>query len=1096
MGELYYAAWALVLARHSDDGDAGLVSFDCTAGTLHLTYSLETPIGAFIDEVSEKVRQLLGNGPTPDEGPGQLRPFASTLRVGTAEPTIQDSRSHRAKVLRIDSGSHFTGDALEITCPRDGEGTAIQALHGGRMATSTSAEILVAHLETAVVQLQSLPPSTPLRQIQLFGRFDEHHLLRWNREPPPSVEESLVGLFARQVRLQPEAPAVCACDDDLSYAELDDVSLRLAGELVRRGVKDGDAVALCFDKSALAVVAMLAVLRAGANFVHLGVSTPKLRRDQILAACDATLLLVDSSNDACLNDHVPLTGLRIDLPFVVSLEVPTAPLPIVSSHHVAATTFTSGSTGLPKGIVVEHGSIATSCEAMATRFDIGPHTRILQFASYTFDASVGDVFYGLSRGACVCCPSEDERVDTLAAAARRMQVNWAFITPSVLSLLQPSDIPSLRRLLLGGEPPAPNHVWLWAKSVSLHLVMGPAECAIYCAGSDAVVPGQDTSTFGRAAGCRMWVVDPEDHTKLAPIGCPGELVVEGRIVARGYLNDDSRTGSSFFTEAPWLPSQLQTNSSTRRLYKSGDLVRFDVDNGTFSFLARKDTQVKLHGQRVELGEIEHHLRELVPGLKSTAVVLNTSAGETSRHPLVAFLVFDKSTPDLSRTTDCEKTAMITLAPRGIEILRAARERMASVLPSYMMPTLFIPLQIIPYTLNGKRDVVTMRKLVDGLSQHQIHAFSLSEDVDMDAQPLSSQEEQLRDLWVEVLNVDPLRITSRSDFIHEGGDSLAAMRLGTAATKSEIQLSVATILGRPRLSDMAAEMTVAEAQEDSPEPYSLLPELLDIEDFKTRCAAACGVSVDQVQDIYPSTPPQGMLWGAALVNPGTYVLRMIFRLPPNTQLDVFIAAWNRVVESADIFRTRLVADVDVGLVQVVLKGFEWDAYKSVQEFEDQKHHLSMVHGSQLARLAVIQEDGSSDTPIFAFTAHHVLYDGFMLNMLFDRVAEIYQTVSLEPCNLSLRSHQLSRSVRPEGRRNRYKKKRANALPRAAPTPSPPSQTTSHTSNACPPRPHWNTGNPPSKAATRPHGRLLGLPTTSPPPISVNTFPFLNAPRNSP
>jgi non-ribosomal peptide synthetase component F len=178
------------------------------------------------------------------------------------------------------------------------------------------------------------------------------------------------------------------------------------------------------------------------------------------------------------------------------------PLPEVMPTDAAAITFTSGSTGTPKGIVVEHGSIATTCEAMASRLDLGPTSRVLQFASYTFDASVGDIFYALARGACVCSPSERERVDDLAAVARKLEVNWAFLTPSVLSLIEPRHVPSLRRLLVGGEKPDPTHIALWAERVSLHLVMGPAECAIYCAASERIKPGQDTSTFGRAAGCR------------------------------------------------------------------------------------------------------------------------------------------------------------------------------------------------------------------------------------------------------------------------------------------------------------------------------------------------------------------------------------------------------------------------------------------------------------------------------------------------------------------------------------------------------------------------------------------------------------------
>ena len=483
-------------------------------------------------------------------------------------------------------------NAVKITCAAGGANADIHASRQGE-THSTHIELLLTQLEQAVRQLRKLPSSTLVQDVDIFSESDRRHLLRWNQEPPPRVDETLCSLFARQVRLQPTAEAVCSWDRNLSYAELDSLSKKLAGELVRRGVGGQKAaVALCLDKSALAVVVMTAVLRAGAFFVHLGISTPIQRQAAILHACDATLLIVDASNAPRLDDHPSVPGLQVNDTFIRALPATTTALPVVEPHHAAAITFTSGSTGTPKGIILEHGSIATSCEAMSDRYGVGPGTRILQFASYTFDASIGDIFYSLARGACICSPSEQERVDHLAAAARRMQINWAFLTPSVLSLLEPRDIPSLRRLLLGGEKPPIKQVSMWAQSVSLHLVMGPSECSIYCAGSEAIKPGQDPSTFGRAAGCRMWVVDARDHTRLAPVGCPGELVVEGRIVTKGYLNDPERTRQAFFGDVPWLPPSCPGELSPRRLYKSGDLVRFHVEDGTFSFVARKDNQVK------------------------------------------------------------------------------------------------------------------------------------------------------------------------------------------------------------------------------------------------------------------------------------------------------------------------------------------------------------------------------------------------------------------------------------------------------------------------------------------------------------------------
>ncbi|OAG09820.1 acetyl-CoA synthetase-like protein [Paraphaeosphaeria sporulosa] len=628
--------------------------------------------------------------------------------------------------------------------------------------------------------LQSQPSSTEVGAINISSPLDVQHVLRWNIEPPPRVEETLCSLFLRQAQSQPNAPAVCSWDGNLTYAQLDDLSARLADLIRRQGVRREQVVALCFDKSRVAVVAMLAVLRANAAFVNLGIALPRQRQAAIISASNATLLIVDASNSDRLSEHDTIPSLLVDYEVITALPGPTTPLPEVVPSDAAAITFTSGSTGLPKGIVVEHGSIATTCEAMANRLDLGPTSRVLQFASYTFDASVGDIFYALARGACVCSPSERERVDDLAAVARKLEVNWAFLTPSVLSLMEPRDVPTLRRLLVGGEKPDPKHISLWAESVSLHLVMGPAECAIYCAASVEIQPGEDTSTFGRAAGCRLWVADQYDHTRLAPIGCPGELIVEGFSVARGYLNDDERTRLAFLNaeDVTWLPRQHAS-----RLYKSGDIVRFNDEDGTYSFVARKDTQVKLHGQRVELSEIELQLKSIIPDVDSALVILNTSAEQAHRYPLISFLVFTGSSPAVARTG----TATLSLTTYGTDLLRKAKDQLAAILPTYMIPTLFIPLFHIPFTANGKRDTARLRNISQELSYEQLRAFSLTEESEGDSRPLSRREEQLRELWAQVLHVSSRELGASSDFLREGGDSLAAMHLVSAAIKTGLHL---------------------------------------------------------------------------------------------------------------------------------------------------------------------------------------------------------------------------------------------------------------------------------------------------------------------
>jgi len=990
--EIYCAAWALVLARQAGLSDEVRdVRFGCMVEglhnslfTLHLSFSGETEIGAFLCQVRQTVGGVASaeqaSGKTP---PGSL-PFPNILSIGGSE-SLPPSHT-------------ITGDAVIIHCVA----SRIQAYRNDAASESAHIDILVAQLQQTIRQLQTLPLSTPLQKVDIFSDEDRQTILHWNQEPPSYVDETLCSLFSRHVRLHPSAPAVCSWDRDLSYAEVDVLSEKLAGELAKKGVHPEETIALCLNKSSLAVVVMMAVLRTGACFVNLGISTPAQRQTAILSACKASLLIVDKSNASRLVEHDSVPGLLVDDQFVADLPKPTTPLPVVAPNYAAAITFTSGSTGAPKGIVVEHGSIATSCKAMSDRLGVGPGTRILQFASYTFDASVGDIFYALSRGACVCVPSEKERVDDLAAAARRLQVNWAFLTPSVLSLLIPSDIPSLRRLLLGGEKPSPYHVDLWAQNVSLHLVMGPAECAIYCAASDAVRPGQDPTTFGRAVGCRMWIVEPDDHTKLVPVGCPGELVVEGRIVSRGYLNDPKRTSKSFLDDTPWLPPSASSSPSVRRLYKSGDLVRFNPSDGTFSFVARKDNQVKLHGQRVELEEVEHNIKNVIPDVDSALALLNTSGGQSSRHALVVFLVFTKDSTIVKYT----EGPTMKLSSQGTEMLRKSRSQLENLLPTYMIPTLFVPLHNVPFNLNGKRDVARLRQILQGLSKDELHRFSLAEEPI--TRTLSSQEDRLRGLWIEILHVEPSEIGPDSDFIRQGGDSLAAMHLVSAATKAGFHLPVSIIMSYSSLSGMAAQMSQLSSQEQGLRlsPFSLLPTTVSL---KSYCAFVCNVDLDQIEDIYPITPLQDMLWNASLRRPGTYILRMRYQLPPTILLQAFMSAWDQVLQSTEIFRTRFVSGDQAGLVQVVIKGFKWDLYENIDEYEHDKHNISVSSGARLARLAIIRST-PGQTPIFVFTAHHVLYDAFALTMMFEKVAQIYQTVSYtlgfaieQHIELSFRAH---------------------------------------------------------------------------------------------
>lgn len=302
------------------------------------------------------------------------------------------------------------------------------------------------------------------------------------------------------------------------------------------------------------------------------------------------------------------------------------------------------------------------------------------------------------RGACICIPSESERLENLGSTLTRLQANWAFLTPSVAATVAPASAPSLRTLLLGGEAATPQNIQTWAESVDLIVCTGPAECSVYCMGSPPCKKDSDPANVGFPIGGRLWVTKLDDPMVLVAPGDIGELVIEGRIVARGYLQNAEATARSFLIEPPWLPKDA--GSHPRRVYRTGDLVRQNAD-GSYNFIGRSDDQVKIRGQRVELGEIERTIMEASDPLSSVKVLYRRRTALRQRDDLAAFLEFkDTFAPKV------EQSSLDSIE----EEIQIIRKYVTETLPSYMVPGHFIPLKQLPLTLNGKADVKSLHKL--------------------------------------------------------------------------------------------------------------------------------------------------------------------------------------------------------------------------------------------------------------------------------------------------------------------------------------------------------------------------------------------------
>ncbi|KFY76366.1 hypothetical protein V499_03977 [Pseudogymnoascus sp. VKM F-103] len=498
---------------------------------------------------------------------------------------------------------------LVMECTLTTDGIQIKVSFDSKIVDKPQIVRLTGQFEHLINQICWKHEVALVGEIKMINRKDLTDICAWNSNCPEAVEACVHETVAQQVVARPDAPAVYGWDASFSYRKLDELSTQLARHLVGLGVGPEKFVPLCFEKSAWTIVAMLAVLKAGGACVSLDPKHPIDRLQAIIADLNADLIISSTANAALFKGVVDKivsvgpTALFRKIPLVPHLGVQKA-----RPYDPAFVIFTSGSTGKPKGVVLTHASFCTTARQHGAAMFLGFDSRVLQFAAYTFDLSLAEIFSTLVHGGCVCVPSEKDKMDNLGKVIRTMKINVAHLTSSVANLVRPKDVPGLKFLAVGGEATTQGVVKRWADSVYLVSVYGPSECTVFSSCLGGLQPDTSGANIGRGIGSVLWVVDPGNHERLMPIGCVGELLIEGPILAHGYLNDQEKTTAVFIENPEW--AEHFGLGRRRRFYKTGDLVRYNPD-GTLNFMGRKDTQVKLRGQRLELGEIEHHLELIV-----------------------------------------------------------------------------------------------------------------------------------------------------------------------------------------------------------------------------------------------------------------------------------------------------------------------------------------------------------------------------------------------------------------------------------------------------------------------------------------------------
>lgn len=807
-----------------------------------------------------------------------------------------------------------------------------------------------------MAEKQSLTSSADLQQI-----------LRWNSNVPKAVSALAHDLIQSRVLEQPNQPAVCAWDGDLSYRELDALASRLACGLAARGVGPEILVPLCFEKSKWIIVSMLAVLKAGGAFVSLDPSQPQSRLCDIVKQTRAGLILASPKYAQLCEDMIPAVLVIDDS---TTSHVPeTATITKATPSNAAYVIFTSGSTGQPKGCVIEHEQLCTSAilGGRAIGFE-QRRPRMLQFISYAFDACIIEIMYTLFFGGCVCIPSDWDRMNNLAGSIAAMQVTSAFFTPSLFRNIELQDVEGLERVILGGESVSADLINKWKIKLSLYSMYGPTECAVAITSLDYSSSKHGPGDLGKPF-VGAWIADQDDPGQLMPIGAVGELLIEGPTVGRGYLNDAAKTQQAFIPPPLWMESTGRQG----RLYRTGDLVKYNED-GTMSFEGRKDNQVKIRGHRLEMGEVEHQLQKAFSAATEVIVEVVAPVANSGSPTLMAFLRMVEESGYLNWEQDGPRVMTSSSEQR---VLRShatqATATLSLVLPSYAIPTFFIPVQSFPFAVSGKLDRKKLRNIAAELSVAELESFT-GEKVQ---RQLTALELQLSVLWQAVLGGS--HFEAQDNFYHHGGDSIAAMKLVSTARAKGLSLTVATISQHPVLAEMALFTSAAEILPLT-EPYSLVSE-----DALLKVFEETQFSKAQIEDVYPASTHQDYF--AAPEN--RYFLQCVFRLPRRIDLVRFKAAWDTVALQHAVLRTRIVRTSDGRNFQVVMKGkLEWYSATSLESFLKKNEGDHIGYGDLLTRFAII-DDGNSGKRLFVWSGSHACYDGTAVPMLYADVEHAFR-----------------------------------------------------------------------------------------------------------
>ncbi|HEX2077184.1 MAG TPA: amino acid adenylation domain-containing protein, partial [Longimicrobium sp.] len=852
---------------------------------------------------------------------------------------------------------------LSLVLKATAHGLSVELNYSTDLFERSTADRMLGHLERVLEQVTA-NADVWLSRLDLLGQAERALVLEaWNRTEAEYASESCIHeLFEAQVERAPDALALACGSLRLSYAELNARANRLAHHLRSRGVGPDARVAISLERGPGMVVALLAVLKAGGAYVPLDPDYPEQRLRWMLEdSAPALLLTTGELAPRFAHAGVPLLDLADEAAWA-GAPATDPERGALRPEHPAYVIYTSGSTGRPKGAMIQHRNVCGMVAGQVRSLPLEADSRILQFASFSFDGSVYEVFLALARGASLHLSEHPGPLagDDLVRIVARAGITHAILPPAVLAALPHDErLPSIHTLIVSGDAPPVDLMARWSAGRRLINGYGPTEATV-CTTLHDYVPGSSAPPpIGRpVANVRVYLLDATGEP--VPHGARGELYVGGAMVGRGYWRRAALTAERF------VPDPFGAEPGAR-LYRTGDLARWNAE-GALEFAGRVDAQVKVRGFRVELGEIETRLLEH-PAVREAVVVASQEEGTAAKR-LVAYWVGGAVEPE------------------------ALRSHLLERLPDHMVPAAYVHLPVLPLNPSGKVDRRALPAPEgDAFARRGYEA------------PLGEVETALAEIWSEVLGID--RVGRHDGFFELGGHSLLAVTLIARMRTRGLHADVRALFTTPTLAGLATAVMGESADVQVPpnripdgSPV-ITPEMLPLVTFSQAEVDAVVATVPggaaNVQDVYPLAPLQeGFLFHHLATTEGDpYLQGTLSRFATREQLDAHLEAFGAVIARHDILRTAIVWEGLPEPVQVVwrqaplpVEEVELDpaagdvAGQLYRRFDPRRHRID-VRRAPLLRCHVAREaDGESW--VLLLLLHHLGGDHTTLDVLREEI----------------------------------------------------------------------------------------------------------------